>query len=164
MADFLLEEPDEPLTVDERLDAALAGVAPGEETETRLPFGRGWAFDFEQGKFVAHGTSPAAVSGYAQLATWIEKTLRTARFAHAIYSDDYGVDDPWQGIGFAYTPGLAAKLARSITDALTVHDRISNVTDFVFDGGGTSTLFISFRVVTDEDDEQLDFTIPFGRL
>lgn len=161
---FTLVPADAELTVDERLDAALTGLQPDANPDDTLrPFGRGWAFDHQQGEFVMHGSSPAVVSGLTQLTVWIEKTLRTARFAHVIYTDEYGVDNPWEGIGFPFSSRIGARIAKNVTDALTVHDRITAVQDFQFDGVGTSQLFVSFSVITDDPDATpLALTVPFG--
>lgn len=157
---FSLVPTDGELTVDERLDAALAGLMPDTAPDVQRPLGRGWAFDFETGEFVAHGSSPAIVLGVEQLVVWIEKTLRTARFAHAIYDDEYGTEYPFDAVGQQFTPALAGNLRRSIEESLRVHDRIEDITEFTFTGEG-HTLYVNFRVVTDQ--EEIEITqIPLG--
>ena len=60
----------------------------------RLPIARSWAFDFERGRFerglAAQG--PTESRGVMTLRYWIEKCLRTARGAHPIHPEDYGID------------------------------------------------------------------------
>jgi hypothetical protein len=160
---FSLIPGDDPLTPDEQLEAALSGLVPDVVEDVQRPYGRGWSFDFATGQFVTSGVSPAAAHGTAQLVCWIEKTLRTARFAHPIYSDNYGTELPFDAIGKQFTPALAGLMASRIEAALLVHDRISAVKDFTFDGGGTShTLLVNFTVVTDEEELPLS-QIPLGR-
>lgn len=166
---FELIPPDDELSADERLDAALSGFTPEADPDELRPFGRGWAFDFEKGEFVAHGSSPARVTGIAQLEMWIEKTLRTARGAHVIYPDDHGMESPWEAYGQVPTAGLLGRLADHIRVALTAHDRISSVEDFRFDRDpGSPLLMVSFRVIVDGEDEGESVTldmngIPLGR-
>lgn len=154
---FTLIPADQEITVDELLEAALSGTLPDSTDDPPpKPLGRGWAFDFNTGQFVAHGSSPAAVDGLEQLKTWIAKALQTARFAHPIYSEDFGVEDPWESFGKLVTPAMTGKMVAKATAALMVHDRITQVTDFTFDHDPTSSLlFVSFRVVVDEN-QQLD--------
>lgn len=106
-------------------------IAPLPDEETGSTIGRGWAFDFSTGQFKRHGDSPAVLKDEDQIKAWIEKTMYTARFAHPIYSDDYGVEGLNDLIA-REEPGVAATLADSISEALLVHDRIETVTDFYF--------------------------------
>jgi hypothetical protein len=166
--DYTLIPADEGLSVDERLEAALAGVVPDDDPDVVRPLGRGWVLDRETGELVAHGTSPARVYGLDNLQAWIEKTLITARFAHPIYSDEYGVDEPWQDFGTNITPQLQARIEDKTRAALTVHDRISEVDSFAFEVvEGTGILLVSFRVQVDGDegDEPMSLElaeIPLG--
>jgi hypothetical protein len=154
-APFTVIPSDDGLTVDERLEAALAGAAPSDTPDEPRPFGRGWALDWDTGELIAHGSSPARVYGLDNLQAWIEKTLRTARFAHVIYSDEYGVDEPWQDFGSQITPQLQARVEDKTRAALTVHDRISQVDNFDFERvEGTGILLASFRVLVDGDDDE----------
>jgi hypothetical protein len=160
----LLPADDAELTVDEALDAALDERDDSfDEDDTQRPIGYGWAFDFATGQLVRHGLAPAVVTGESQIRMWIEKTLRTARFAHGIYSDNYGVDFPEDLIGQPFNSLLAGQLSTAIEDALLVHDRIRQVKDFTFTGGPESDLLeISFTVLVDEDELNID-NIPIGR-
>lgn len=147
MADFTLIPASDALTVDQRLEAALSGVVPSDDEDEVRPFGRGWAFDFATGQFVQHGSSPARVDGLSQLVMWIEKVLLTARFAHDIYSEVFGVDAPWDAFGKPVTSATQADIAEKVVEALTEHDRIASVTNFSFSKDPLSpALFVSFNV------------------
>jgi hypothetical protein len=154
---------EEEVSVDDRLKAALDQLVPDATDPPKKPYGRGWAFDFNANQFVAHGSSPAQVFGLDELRMWIEKTLNTARLAHVIYSDQYGVEEPFGGIGQQFTPALAGLIASRTKAALMVHDRITDVRDFEFTAGASgSQLFVSFTVVTDDEHLQVS-RIPVGR-
>ena len=105
-----------------RPEIAFSAPLPNEPVE---PIGRGWAFDFTTGQFIRHGQSPARVSGEANLKMWIIKTLSTARGAHSIYSDTYGINlHDW--IGSSAAGGVRA----AIENALLAHDHIRSISDF----------------------------------
>jgi phage baseplate assembly protein W len=145
------------LPADDGVELLDANAVEEDDADAPLPFGRGWDFDFEIGRFVRVGAAPKPVRGVVQLQLWIEKVLRTARFAHPIYSDSFGVQMP-DLYGQPFDPGIAAQLASAYTEALLVHDRIADVTDFTF-AAEDEALYVSFRVVTDED-EDLEFEVP----
>jgi hypothetical protein len=164
---FQLLPPDDELTLDDDLEAARQAMegdfGPDDEPGPR-PFGRGWAFDFATNQFRRGGAAPLEVRGLDQLRMWIETTLRTARLAHPIFSEDYGTDQPFEAIGQVFTPGLAGRYSRAITEALVAHDRITDVKDFNFTGSPTSAvLFVDFTVVTDEAEELPITDLPAGR-
>lgn len=127
--------------------------------EEVIPFGRGWAFDFDAGRFMRYGSAPARVDGLDQLRMWIQKTILTPRFAAAIYEDAYGTESV-DVIGSQYDPGALADLAAAITEALLVHDRITSIEDFAFDPPDPMDDYVvaSFTVITDAD--PLAITIP----
>jgi hypothetical protein len=140
------------VTADDELDAALGNVVVDDPRALR-PQGRSWAFDFERGQFIARGRGPAEVHGEAALRVWIEKTLRTARFAHTIYSDGYGIDMP-DVIGRAPTPGRIGQYTEAVKAALLVHDRIEGVADFRFtQSPDVDFLLVTFTVQLVEDEE-----------
>jgi hypothetical protein len=142
------------ITADEELEAALGNIPDPDEDEVELPLGRGWAFDFEQNEFIRSGTDVLGVSAFDNLRMWIEKTLRTARYAHPIYSDDYGMETPWDLIGRQVTPDVLGRYSAAVSDALQVHDRISKVKDFTFTyETDDDALFVGFTVVVDEGPE-----------
>lgn len=153
MADPTLLPADGPdVTPDDELAAALDALAV-DTGDAPKPLGRGWAFDFSAGDFVFHGQGPARVDGTDELRVWCEKALRTARLAHAVYSDDFG-SDVVELIGAQPTPELIGEYQQAIEDALLVHDRVSAVQDFAFTTSpDTDYVLGSFTVVTDEGDE-----------
>jgi hypothetical protein len=149
--DYDLLPPDPGLiSPDLALDAALAPVEDI-ETDAPAPFGRSWRFDFEAGQFLRDGTIPLVVYELDTLIVWIEKTLRTARLAHPIYADEYGVVEPDDLIGQVLVgdEDLSA-YEESITMALTYHDRIISVEEFSFNQDPfDEVLYASFTVMVD---------------
>jgi hypothetical protein len=146
------------------LNAALAPSMPTNSAPAQ-PLGRGWAFNFLTNEFVANGLSPAVVYEQDQLAVWIEKAVRTAKFAHPIYGNAFGMNDPFLLIGQPYTSELVGEYIDQITAALEVHDRIQTVTNFQFiQDPMTDQVYVTFTVVLDDDDldpVQMD-AIPVG--
>lgn len=143
------------ISPDLALEAALAPVvdlgAPDEQ-----PLGKGWSFDFLTGQFVRHGSSPAEVYELDNLRVWIEKTLRTARNAHPIYGDQYGIVEPYELIGEAYSSELVGAYQEAVVEALMVHDRIAAVDSFYFQHDPMDdALFVSFQVMLDGQDEDV---------
>lgn len=158
--DFVLLPADGPdILPDDELAAALDARDAANANQEPQPYGRGWAFDFTGTRdFVKHGQGPARARGIENLKVWIEKTLRTARFAHVIYGDDYGIDTV-ELIGRPLSPELVGQYGTAVTAALLVHDRISSVEDFAFSADpGTDLLEVTFTVVVDEGDESLTIT------
>ena len=119
------------------------------------PIGRSWDFDFGERRFrTVRGRGPLEVRGMEVLRKWVEKALNTQRSAHAIYSDDYGVEEPFHLIGQAGDVLDSAPMQEQITEALTFHPRISNVKDYVFDfDPEDEALWVTFTVVADDEDE-----------
>ena len=124
---------------------------PSDTTDETVPIGRGWAFDFGAGDFVRQGAAPARVYEEDHLRVWIEKTLYTARYAHAAYSGRYGMETPFAdfiGLGMADAAHYPA-LAESIKGALLAHDRIVGVDNFQYEYDGNAALFVTFTVHLD---------------
>lgn len=118
-----------------------------------LPYGKSWAWDFSKGRFVRFGPSPAQTNDLETLKTWIQKSMLTAKNAHPVYSEDFGMDSPDALIGFISDPSAQDEWASDVRETLLQHDRIADVTDFTFvatDNG--EALDVSFSVITDEDD------------
>ena len=131
------------------LDAALA---PVEDTEpdAPLPFGRSWRFDFIAGQFVKDGLAPKITYELDSLVVWVEKTLRTARYAHPIYSDEYGIEDPFSLVGQTIDDDLLGTWQDAATEALLVHDRITAVESFSFQQDPMDeAVFASFTIILD---------------
>jgi hypothetical protein len=150
------------------LDAALAPSVDFAQDEPQ-PLGQGWAFDFEANQFVKNGISPQQVFDVDNLRYWIEKALRTARYAYPIYSDSYGIVEPYAPIGFPVGPTTYGDYQQMVIDALTVHDRIAAVSDFSFSRlPSDDALYASFTVILDDasgtlSQSTLEFTaLPLG--
>jgi hypothetical protein len=88
--------------------------------------------------------------GISTLQGWIEKCLRTARGAHPIHPEDYGIEMPDNAIGRAHD--FDTDLELRIREALQFHPRIADVTDFVReDDPDDEFITVSFTVVLDDD-------------
>jgi Protein of unknown function (DUF2634) len=128
--------------------------------EPPLPVGRSWAFDFERKAFErAPGqTGPVEIRGDDALRQWIETTLRTARGAHPIYSDDYGIDMPADFIGGTASSFPLDVYEDAVTEALLVHRQIASVEDFdVLYDPEQEYVGVSFTLIkasTDDDSEE----------
>lgn len=162
----LVPADDEPVSADAELDAveaealAAAGV-PAEGEDAPLPFGRSWAFDFERSRFVRQGGSPARVEGIEALKMWCLVAMSSARYAHAVFSEEFGMEGLNDSLGQLDPQEVVSDLEERIRGALMVHDRIMDVTDFsiVFDRTTGIVTVQRFSVVTDEEVE-----LPFGDL
>lgn len=137
---------------------------PEVEAEERIPFGRSWLFDFEKQEFVLQGTDPAPASGMDSLKMWILNTLYTSRFSSPIHSDDYGIEVPDDILGSPVDAMVTGIIERSITEALMVHDRITEVERFTFatDEEDGTILYVDFVVTTDDGSETLISNVPVG--
>lgn len=140
-APVLLPVQEEPLTPDdaftrfeEGLDQQLDSADLVVVEEDPPPLGRSWAYDFDRKRFVgaptAHG--PLVLHGVSTLQQWIEKCLRTARGAHAIYSDNFGIDLPADLFSGPVSHFPDRLFQDRVTDALTKHPRIVSVDNFAF--------------------------------
>lgn len=160
--DFDLIPPDPGLiNPDLALDAALAPVEDI-ENEAPRPFGRSWSFDFVAGQFVREGTAPKVVYELDTLIMWVEKTLRTARLAHPIYADEYGMDEPFALVGTVGEDESLTEYQQAVEAALLYHDRIVAVEDFSFSQDPfDESLMASFTVVLDAAPDQEPTTLEF---
>lgn len=131
------------------LDAALAPVETVDPDAPRA-FGRSWRFDFVAGQFVKDGLAPQITYELDSLIVWVEKTLRTSRYAHPIYSDQYGMQGPFDMIGTTADDARLADYQDSVVEALLVHDRITAVENFSFNQDPfDEAVYASFTVVLD---------------
>lgn len=143
------------ISPDLALEAALAPVVDL-GTPADAPLGKGWSFDFLTGQFIRHGSSPAEVYDLDNLRVWIEKTLRTARFAHPIYGDQYGIIEPYALIGQPYSSELIGAYQEAVVEALTAHDRIAAVDSFYFQHDPMDdALLASFQVTLDGESQDV---------
>lgn len=113
---------------DDLASAAASALAPDFTPvpgEAPVPIGRSWLFDHVLGRFVRRGQDPDAAVGDQALAMWCLNAIYSARFAHAVFGDDFGMERPEDPIGeTAVNVGdYVARLRR----ALTVHDRVTAV-------------------------------------
>lgn len=124
------------------------------QEEPPHPVGRSFAYDFVKRRFYlapsAHG--PLETHGIETLRMWIEKCMRTARGAHPIYSDDYGIELPGDFIGGGVAAFPDDVYEQAIRDGLTAHPRISDIQNFtaVFDPM-EEWVAVSFEVVVDDE-------------
>lgn len=168
-SDFeLLPADDEDVTPDADLEAAAAGAladpdVPIEvESEPPIPFGRTPAFDFDRGRFVRQGGSPAWVSGFEALQQWCMMAAHSARYAHPIFSDDFGVEGLGEAIGTLGPEAVEAAddAMQALREAWLVHDRIAEVEgDAEYDPVTGVIVVSNLYVVTDEEAE-----LPFPDL
>lgn len=165
---FELIPPDDTAVSPEVDLAAAAASALEDPTDPREvaedapePFGVSWRFDYDVGRFVRAGTSPARVAGTDALIEWCMTALHTARFAHPIFSEDFGMEAPNDMLGDAVGDEAEADYVSRIRDALLVHDRIVEVTDFEieFDPASGVLYIHTFTVVTDEEER-----VPFSNV
>jgi hypothetical protein len=157
---FELIPPQDMFAPADRLDAiadavaADATVAP-QTDDAPVPFGVTPVFDYDACRFVRRGSEPAVVEGHAALAEWCSATVRSRRYAHAIYSARYGTQMPKdQGIGSAGPESVEAAddWRTAIIEALMVHDRITNVTlDVTYDPLLGQINVTNLAVTTDEE-------------
>jgi hypothetical protein len=134
----LLPESDEPLSPEEEFarfeqsfDPDIAPDLVITEDDEPSPVGRGWAFDFNRNRLVGGpaGHAPLATLGEETLKVWIVKVLQTARRAHPVYSDDYGIDTLDDFIGGPVERFPTDEYHNAIREALLVNDNIEDVID-----------------------------------
>lgn len=160
-ADFTMLPVDDPQTsAADDVAAATAGAlalpdsVPVAPDDPPVPFGKSWRFNWEAGQFVRVGEAPAETTGFGALEEWCQMALHSARFAHPVFSDDFGMEEPESLIGeFARGESLA-DWERHLIEALLVHDRVSAVQNVTLRWDSTQgVLYVdSLDVVTDEDD------------
>lgn len=150
VTDEPLPESDEAELFEESIDAVPGAPDLIVEVPPQTPVGRGWAYDVERRDFVPalQGHGPLATYGDATLRDRISRVLRTARGAHPIYSDDYGIDLPGDFIGGPLDEFPLDEYETAVREALTAFPEIADVTDLVttFDPLG-EYLMIDFTVV-----------------
>lgn len=117
-----------------------------QQTEPAPKYGKSWLFDFAKGDFVTDGAGRVkGADGHTAWAQWCVKTVLTERFAHVIYSTDYGTEIE-QALKQPSRRAVEAELERVITEALLVDPRTERVTDFDFEWDG-DIVKVSFTVV-----------------
>jgi Protein of unknown function (DUF2634) len=140
--------PDE--SVANALAQAIPAIAPVQGIEP-IPLGMSWWFDFQQGRMVRAGEAPIRAFGVDAVKMWAQMALRTARYAYAVFSDQFGMEDPDELIGALNVTELLADFAARAVEALLVHDRISAVEGFnpVWEPANRCVVIPLFRLVLD---------------
>lgn len=97
---------------------------------------------------IKNGRIQDHIDGLDAVAQAVDKILSTERFEHEIYSEDYGAEmDRLIGQDFDF---VESDIERTITDALSVDDRIESIENFIFEKAGTDSAFVKFTVVAIE--------------
>lgn len=158
----LLPADDDDIPADLALDAAATSAiavddpaAPLDEEQPE-PFGMSWEFDYERGRFKRAGAAPAEVRGLDALKQRCLMALHTARFAHPVFTDAFGMEDPEDLIGEVHVEDRIGDYERRVREALLALDeRISDVTDFSASYDPTVGVLTidKFSVITDEDEQ-----------
>lgn len=100
----------------------------------------------------------ARVDGSKALAIWARNALLTPRGRYEIFTEDYGSDlEDLIGVS-SDAEYLAAEAERMVEECVTMHEGITGIDNFTstFDDG---TLAITFTLVTDYGEEELDVVI-----
>jgi hypothetical protein len=165
MADlpFPLIPSEEGLTADQDVEAAAAAaLAPAEEAaeEAPIPYGRSWAFDFVNRRMVRRGDAPARVQDTDALIQWCLMAIYSVRYAHAVFSDNFGIEQPYDLLGLADPTPFVLDFENRLRAALTVHDRIVDIQNYEaeYDPAQGVLTIKHFDVVTDEE----GVVIPVG--
>jgi hypothetical protein len=158
--DYSVTPADDPQSTSQAdLDAAAAGALASQDAvvpvdpEPVQPFGSSWLFDWANGQFVRVGQSPMPVSEVNALAEWAQMAIRTGRYAHPVFSDEFGVDEPDSVVGEFARGEALADWQRELVEALMVHDRVTSVENVTLDWDPTTGILtvLSLDIVTDED-------------
>jgi hypothetical protein len=90
----------------------------------------------------------------SRLEQWLLMMLHTARYAHPVFSDAFGVEDPSLGIGETRVAEMLDDWETQIREGALVHDRVAEVTEFeaAYDPTQGVLTIINFSVVTDDDE------------
>lgn len=112
-----------------------------------LPLYREVDWDFQTNKPVWKGGKPVFVTGARAVLVWAWNALHTPRFAHDVFSADYGLDGE-SLLGKAYSPEVReSEAVRIVRETLCVNPYITNVTQVSVNLEG-SVLHLSFRLTT----------------
>lgn len=156
-ADEAAVEPDDDLAA--AAASALEDPAAPEVEEVIEPFGYTWKFDYDAGRFVRQGSAPARVSDFDALREWCMVALNSARFAHTIFSEGFGVTRPQGPIGAAgdVAEDLADDWREEAREALLVHDRVAEVELEVEYDPVTGDVIVSDLTVTTDEEVEVNF-------
>lgn len=169
MSDFFPEDdptativPDDSVALpppDEQLRAATDVLSYPDEVDLvvavePVPIGRGYAFSPELKSFLLgpNGTGVLTTVGIDTLRNWVVKVLNTQKGAHPIYSDDFGMEDPFALIGEPIMEAAIGEYEQIISDAVTYHPRITGIDNYVANLTATGDgVEVSFDVIMDDD-------------
>lgn len=155
----LLPSDDEGLSPDEELAAAVAGavaepnaIVPQTE-DAPTPLGRTWAFDWSLGQFVRSGNAPAPTSGFGAISEYVQMVAHSARYAHRVFSDQFGMEGPEEPLGELTDAEIISDYEQHLREGVLVHERITALDKFSasFDGAAGVLVIAYFEIVTDED-------------
>jgi hypothetical protein len=167
----LLPADDEGLSPADELAASVAGAVaePGavqpDANPAPAPFGKTWVFDFETGRFVRAGASPVPTNGFGALQQWVLMAVHSARYAHSVFTDEFGMESPDDGIGELRSAEMVSDYEQRLREAVLVHDRVTALQNFAASYNPIEgVLYISyFEVVTDEEEVVPSGDITLGR-
>lgn len=112
-----------------------------------LPLCREVDWDFNTNKPVWRGGNPVFVTGARAVLVWAWNALHTTRFAHDVYSMDYGLDGDAL-LGQAYSEEVRESEAiRIVRETLQINPYITNVSQVSVSFEG-SNLHLSFKLTT----------------
>ncbi len=130
-----------------------------QQTEPAPKYGKSWLFDFVKGDFVLDGAGRVVeADGHTAWMQWCIKTILTQRFAHVIYSFDYGTELE-EALKQPSRKAVEAELERAITEALIVDPRTEMVRDFAFDWQGDQVKVSFTAVPVIGDPERLEVVL-----
>lgn len=162
---FPLIPNEEGLSAEEDLAAAVAsaltpGGAQAVAEPPPRPFGTTWAFDFQNRQMIRRGGRPALVLGLDALRQRCLMAVYSARFAHKVFSDGFGIDRPYQMIGLAVPTPVVLDYERRLRQALEALEGVAEVTEYEGDyDPGQGVFTCTFTVVSDAGQQ-----IPFDGL
>lgn len=116
------------------------GQAVATREEKDLP-SRTWRINWQAGRV------EGIADGLEAVQQAVHKILMTERFAHLIYSWDYGSEV--NGLLGESRPVVEAELPRIITEALKADGRVLEVTGFAMERRGRDSLAVRFVVETE---------------
>jgi hypothetical protein len=122
-------------TPDEALDSAEAAIfddpfAATVEGDPPVPFGKSWAFDYQNGRFYRSAGAPAETRGVASLVEYVQTAMRTAAGVHPIFPPEFGIRRPEDFLGSADPTEALSDFEDRLRTALLAHDRIEDVRQF----------------------------------
>lgn len=120
----------------------------------QVQFGRSWFFDWDTRQFVMTPTKKVAKTDDTDAwVVWCQKAVRTARYRHIAYSQDYGSEFE-DLIGKGYSQAFVeSEIQRMVTEALMVDPRTADVGQFSFKWDGEACSF-SCRITNVRDEEE----------